>query len=57
MSSPKFADFAHYKQERAALINHDRSLRRDNPESKVSPSEAKADAIIRQLRLSENNSV
>ncbi|KAJ6502309.1 hypothetical protein C8R45DRAFT_1060609 [Mycena sanguinolenta] len=57
MSSPQFADVAHYKQERAALIDHDRSLRRDNSESKVSPSEANADAIIRQLRDVENQSV
>ncbi|KAF7363649.1 Brix domain-containing protein [Mycena sanguinolenta] len=57
MSSPHFADVAHYKQERAALIDRDRSLRRDNSESKVSPSEAKADVIIRELRDAENKSV
>ncbi|KAJ7272018.1 hypothetical protein B0H12DRAFT_1092439 [Mycena haematopus] len=57
MSSPQFAGFVQYKQERAALIDRDRSLRRDNSEAKVSPSEAKADAIIRELRQAENKSV
>ncbi|KAF7338110.1 Brix domain-containing protein [Mycena venus] len=55
--SSQFTDFAHYKQERAALIDHDRSLRRDNSESKVSPAEEKADAILRSLRGLENSSV
>ncbi|KAJ7047039.1 hypothetical protein C8F04DRAFT_1062530 [Mycena alexandri] len=56
MSSAQFTDFAQYKEQRAALINHDRSLRSDHS-SEVSPSEAKADAIIRELRALENTTV
>ncbi|KAF7359717.1 Adenosine deaminase CECR1-A [Mycena venus] len=55
--SSQFTDFTHYKQERTALIDHDRSLRRDNSESKVSPAEARADAILRALREKENSCV
>ncbi|KAJ7172253.1 hypothetical protein C8R46DRAFT_1085294 [Mycena filopes] len=49
-------DFAQYKDQRAALINHDRSLRRDHS-TQVSPSESKADAIIRALRALENTAI
>ncbi|KAJ7087816.1 hypothetical protein C8R44DRAFT_27840 [Mycena epipterygia] len=56
MSSVEYADFAQYKEQRAALINLDRSLRPDHS-SKISAAEARADEIIRQLRSSEAQSI
>ncbi|KAJ6525674.1 adenosine deaminase-like growth [Mycena capillaripes] len=49
-------NFAQYNTQRDALISDDRSLRPDHS-SKISPSEAKADAIIREIRSLENTSV
>ncbi|KAJ7444882.1 hypothetical protein FB451DRAFT_1293716 [Mycena latifolia] len=56
MSSIQYADFAQYKDQRAALINLDRSLRPDHS-TKVSAAEAKADRIVRELRASEAASI
>ncbi|KAJ7510093.1 hypothetical protein B0H11DRAFT_2152419 [Mycena galericulata] len=56
MSSAQQADFAQYKEQRAALIDLDRSLRADHLR-KVSAAEVKADKIIRDLRSAEAVSV
>ncbi|KAJ6597115.1 hypothetical protein DFH09DRAFT_1258787 [Mycena vulgaris] len=56
MSSAQYADFTQYKEQRAALINLDRSLRPDHS-TQVSAAEAKADKIVRELRASEAISI
>ncbi|KAJ6497069.1 hypothetical protein C8R47DRAFT_1184390 [Mycena vitilis] len=52
-------DLSHYNAHREALIHSDRSLRADHAEhsSRISPAEAKADAILRELRSSENATI
>ncbi|KAJ7219500.1 hypothetical protein GGX14DRAFT_695618 [Mycena pura] len=49
-------NFAQYNEQRAALINYDRSLRADHS-TQISLSEAKADKFIRQLRSLENTAI
>ncbi|KAJ6630590.1 hypothetical protein B0H10DRAFT_1981901 [Mycena sp. CBHHK59/15] len=56
MSAPQYSDFSQYKQQRAALINHDRSLRADHS-CAVSAAETKADKVVRGIRSSEAISV
>ncbi|KAJ7940406.1 hypothetical protein B0H13DRAFT_1937950 [Mycena leptocephala] len=57
MSSTQYASLTEYNDQRTTLIEHDRSLRVDSSSCKVSPSEAKADAIVRELRTLENISI
>lgn len=57
MSSTQYASLTEYNDQRTTLIEHDRSLRVDSSSCKVSPSEAKADAIVRELRTLENTSI
>jgi adenosine deaminase CECR1 len=52
----QYADFAHYNQQRDALISLDRSRRPDHS-SAVSTAEAKADKIVRELRAVEATSI
>ncbi|KAJ7709676.1 hypothetical protein B0H17DRAFT_1028673 [Mycena rosella] len=56
MASTQYADFAQYKEQRAALISSDRALRPDHSTA-VSAAEAKADKFVRELRAAEAISV
>lgn len=51
------SDLAKHEKDRAALISEDRSLRGDHANAAITPTEIKADALVRELRDAEAVSV